>query len=89
MSDFGTFVTEYFVTAPTEPGITERQRYAGPCIKAAGSARREIAERLTTEAHRRQCRSSASRDGEATTGGTRRDRLAWLRDLGARWRRHG
>ena len=31
MSDLGTFVTEYFVTAPTdEPGITERQRYAGP-----------------------------------------------------------
>ena len=49
MSDFGTFVTEYFVTAPTdEPGITERQRYAGPCIKAAGFGEaREIAERLT------------------------------------------
>ena len=49
MSDLGTFVTEYFVTAPTdEPGITELQRYAGPYIKAAGFGEaREIAERLT------------------------------------------
>lgn len=49
MSDLGTFVTEYFVTAPTDaPGVTELQRYAGPYIKAAGFGEaNEIAARLT------------------------------------------